>query len=131
MSTRVFVYGTLEIPTIVERVCGCALPQREAVLRGYARFLLKGQCYPAVTEDRKSSVEGSLLEQVNVAVLARLDAYEGEQYERRALYVEAGGNELKAWVYVLKSEYTSLLSRTPWDRELFEEKHYAGFMASL
>ena len=52
-----------------------------ARLRGYRRKSVRGASYPVVLQQRRVSVEGVILDGVDVAEKARLSAYEGDGYE--------------------------------------------------
>jgi gamma-glutamylcyclotransferase (GGCT)/AIG2-like uncharacterized protein YtfP len=96
---RLFVYGTLRDPARQEQVIGRRVPSRPACLRGYERH---EAAYPYVVEAPNGVVDGLLLDALDEAAMARLDAYEdeGRLYARRAVVVEVGGELVPCDVYV-------------------------------
>lgn len=96
-----FVYGTLMDETRVRAVVGRGLPRRPAVLDGYERLEPAGS-YPYVLPRDGATVTGVLLDDVDDAALARLDAYEDEGglYLRREAVAVADGRRVTCQVYV-------------------------------
>ncbi|HEY4080487.1 MAG TPA: gamma-glutamylcyclotransferase family protein [Burkholderiaceae bacterium] len=125
-----FTYGSLMWADIMETVCGCAHVQLAAQLADHARHPLRGQDYPGMQPSVGSSVEGRLYLDVGEAALARLDAFEGEQYERTAVTVRlTDGRELPAWTYLFKTEFSDQLEAGEWNVQRFEREGKARFMA--
>lgn len=124
MTSRVFAYGTLELPEVVEALLGRRLPGEEAVLAGYARSLVRGQCYPGIVPRPGSRTRGILYRDVEAWMLALLDRYEGALYRRRRVRVAcASGEALAADAWVIPMQRRSLLSDEPWNRALFATRH--------
>lgn len=100
MTERVFVYGTLRPGRASARLLGeaeaGAVP---AVLPDHALHS-HGLPYPFVVAEAGSAVLGDLVEIADVGVLALLDEYEGSDYVRARVVVEADGGAVEAWVYV-------------------------------
>ncbi|KAI8582020.1 hypothetical protein K450DRAFT_230434 [Umbelopsis ramanniana AG] len=101
-----FFYGTLQSETVLLRVlCGADVPNetlasklstlklRPAVLKGYRRHALKGLDYPGVVKSvsAESSVLGLLCEGLNRHDILRLDAFEGDEYDRVTVTVSTIG----------------------------------------
>jgi len=98
---RLFVYGTLQDEALVERLVGRRLPWRQAVLEGYRRTIDDSIGYAVVRPSTGASVDGRLVEMVDAAALAALDAYEGSEYRRVVIEVRAhGGHTVDAYTYV-------------------------------
>jgi gamma-glutamylcyclotransferase (GGCT)/AIG2-like uncharacterized protein YtfP len=131
LSGHLFAYGTLELAIVIEKVVGRRFEAREALLTGHARYLLARHPYPAVIEDLAGSVVGTVYFDVEAPAFARLDAYEGNLYERRELPVRVGSAVMQAQCYVLRGEFHALLSSSPWDRQQFERQHLASYLARL
>jgi len=101
MSSRVFVYGTLQNEHLVERLLGRRLPWQPAVLEGYCRMLDASIGYPVVHPLAGASVDGRLLDGVDEKALAALDAYEGREYRRVTVRVQTSdGRAVDAYAYV-------------------------------
>ncbi len=125
--SRAFVYGTLLVPEIAQAVVGRRFRGRPATLGGYARYRVRGAVYPGVVRDASCSVEGLLYEPVTEADWHRLDAYEGDQYERCVVRVHAGDAEVEAGCYVILPECRSILSDESWDIDDFVRTHASRF----
>jgi len=107
-----FVFGTLLDPAIRAAVMGKASPGRPAVLHGFERRRVVGAEYPALRRRIGGRVRGLLLPAPDAPTLARLDAHEGEEYVRRAIWVEAGRRLRRADCYLAAP--AARLSRQPW-----------------
>jgi len=132
---RVFVYGTLLLPVVRERVTGAALRPRPARLAGFERRRVRGETYPTLVPAPGGSVEGLLLEGVDARALAALDAYEGPCYERIAVRVEVAQDPplvaieaVEAWVFLLAAEHRARAGDEPWDLERFTREHLESFL---
>ena len=132
-GAHLFAYGTLELPVVLERVTQRSFKSRAAVLPGYARYLLRSHPYPAIVCEPAVSVPGTLYLDLDTDAFARLDAYEGNIYERIALAVVVAAETpaLVAQCYVLRPEFHELLSEQAWDRAEFERRHLAGYLARI
>ena len=101
MTSRLFVYGTLQDEHLVERLLGRRLPWQPAVLEGYCRMLDASIGYPVVHPLAGASVDGRLLDGVDQEALAALDAYEGREYRRVTVLVQTSdGRAIDAYAYV-------------------------------
>src|SRR5262250_2795992 len=85
----------------VRSVVGRDLPRRPAVLEGFERTE-PPRGYPWVVAQEGATVAGILLDDVDDAALARLDAYEDEGglYLRRDAAAVADGRRVPCQVYV-------------------------------
>lgn len=123
-----FVYGTLQDPRVIQAVTGRLFPAVPATLRGYCRYRVNDADYPGVREDACASVEGLLLQEVDSASLAALDAFEGEYYQRREVeVVMASGIAGRCFCYVIHEQWLHLLSDEPWTLEEFQSVGYQRF----
>lgn len=118
-----FVYGTLLFPEVLTALLGRCPPARPARLHGHRRLALRGRDYPALVAAEGHTVEGMLLA-VTAAELARLDAYEAEEYRRVAVRVEdgAGAAPVAAWVYLWNGPAGALAERD-WDAPDWRRRH--------
>jgi gamma-glutamylcyclotransferase (GGCT)/AIG2-like uncharacterized protein YtfP len=124
-----FAYGTLEIPAVMEAVSGRRFAQREASVRGFARHRLRGRLYPAAVEAPGERLAGRLYQGVDAATLARLDRFEGAEYERCRVEAElAHGARAPAELYVLAERERGALLPEPWERDLFVARHLAAYL---
>lgn len=130
---RLFCYGTLEFPPILEAVAGRRFPGRAAVLPGYRRLAVRGQVFPGIVAQAGAEVGGTLYRGLSNAHLRRLDAYENAFYRRRPLRVRdaAGGRSRLAWTYVVPALYRHRLAAADWDPAVFLRRHYARYLRRL
>ncbi|KAB2888783.1 MAG: gamma-glutamylcyclotransferase [Desulfobulbaceae bacterium] len=130
-----FTYGTLMSPDIMARVAGCRLASVPARLAGYRRTLVLDEVYPGIVEDEGCVVDGILYLGAPEEAISRLDAFEGEMYDRREVGVTMEGGETRTvMTYVFRPEYRSRLTDIPWDYQRFLasgkerfETGYSGF----
>jgi len=129
MAISLFTYGTLEIPQVIEAVTGRSFASTIAVLRNYARFLLRAEAYPGIYRDFHSEVVGVLYEGVDRDSMVLLDLFEGDFYRREK--VEAmtpSRRRVEAVTYVVRPEHRLLFSSQPWDRDEFISRHLEDFL---
>ena len=108
------------VPEILEAVIGRRLAGRGATLRGYARFLMRGETFPAIIPHAASETRGLVFDGISARELAVLDAYEGAMYARvRVRPALDSGTKTDAMTYVLLSEHCDRLTDRPWDCERF------------
>lgn len=124
LSSLIFCYGTLVFPDIWRAVCGRQLPGEAAVLKGYARYQLRGEVFPGIVASPGQVVQGVLYRGAGPRMLRRLDRYEADYYRRRLLPVrDAAGRMRMAWSYVVSDRCRERLSDLPWDARGFERRH--------
>jgi gamma-glutamylcyclotransferase (GGCT)/AIG2-like uncharacterized protein YtfP len=137
MTRHCFTYGSLMCVDIMARVCGAAVAGEPARLTHYTRHPVRDEEYPGVLPEAGGEVAGVLYRDLDDVAWTRLDAFEGEMYERRAVRVGvADGRREEAWVYVIRPEFSSRLGPGDWDFEAFLrqgkkrfEARYLGFDA--
>ena len=131
VESNFYAYGTLQEPSILERIVGRSLVGVVAVLENHARFGLINKVYPAIVAEPGGHVSGLLYAGVTAHELARLDEYEGPLYERRELSVICSGTAASAFTYVLGERYRHLLSPDPWDFEKFRREHLSSYLERI
>lgn len=128
-----FTYGTLMWPDIMARVCGPAAPAdapRAATLAGHARHPVRGEDYPGMIPAEGGTVVGRLYLDLPEEAWARLDAFEGDAYERREVLVTLpGGQWMTAWTYVFRADVADRLDAGDWDEGRFAREGKARFAA--
>ncbi len=135
MTAHCFTYGSLMWADIMARVCGREFASEPASLAGHRRHPVRGQDYPGLRPAPGGQVAGRLYRDVDAAAWARLDAFEGEEYERVDVVVAlADGATLPAQVYRFRTEFAGRLLPGDWDAEAFAREgrerfiaRYAGF----
>lgn len=126
---RLFVYGTLEFPEVVHKVLGTVLAGETARLRGFARYLLINRDYPGIVKDAGSETDGVLYHGITPKHLRALDRYEDIIYDRqRVQVVDARGDTVGAWAYVIPLRHRHLLTHRPWQRNSFKNNHLKRFV---
>ena len=116
---NIFVYGTLLLPAILERLTGKSFKTSSAVLSGYKRFCVINCDYPAIIRLDDSKTMGLIIEKTDDSTLAVLSFYEGDEYEIRKVIVLLNGKPEDAltFVWVKGNEY---LEDKEWDLTNFE-----------
>lgn len=133
---RLFVYGTLLFPEVVEALVDRRFAMRRAILRGYRRAGIRrpaGDAVgPAIIPEASSQVEGALLEGVDDASQVVLDSFEdvAGEYDRTDVKVVLDdGSTVEAAAYVGTEEIRPLLVEGEWSPEEFRERglrHYVS-----
>ena len=111
----------------------------DAILRGYARFMVKGASYPGIIPATNAVTEGIIYFDVDELSLERLDIFEGDLYQRTPIRAETqGGKILNVETYVIKPEHRDYLSLQKWDVAEFIQNSleafletYSGFQKNL
>ncbi len=137
MASDLFAYGTLMFDDILRAVTGCSLNGVHGLLRGYQRFVVRGEVYPAIAPKQGEMVAGVVYRNVPDAAWRRLDVFEGEMYRRTSVSIDCeDGRTTQAQTYVVKPEFAGRLSTTPWNPEEFRaaekarfKSQYLGFQA--
>lgn len=120
MTGCCFTYGSLMCADIMSDVTGLALVGQPARLAGHARHPVRDEDYPGLVPDPASNVVGVLYCNLDAAALRRLDAFEGEMYERLRVPVTlANGAGVEAWCYVVRPGFRARLLPGEWDFEAF------------
>lgn len=135
MTAHCFTYGSLMWADIMARVCGHEFASEPASLAGHRRHPVRGQDYPGLRPAAGGVVPGRLYRDVDAAAWARLDAFEGEEYERAEVAVTlVDGRRVPAQVYVFRPGFANRLLPGDWDADAFEREgrlrfiaRYAGF----
>lgn len=126
---KIFTYGTLMIPEVMYAVTTREFCFDNAILRGYARFTVKGESYPGIVPVTDAVTEGIIYFGVDELSLARLDAFEGDLYQRSPILAEIeGGDKFNAQAYVVKPKFRNHLSSLEWNAIEFAQKHLEAFL---
>jgi gamma-glutamylcyclotransferase (GGCT)/AIG2-like uncharacterized protein YtfP len=128
-NMNIFAYGTLMIPSVMVAVTGRHCRFQKAILKGYARFTVKGESYPGIIPVTDAITEGVIYFNVNEFSVEQLDAFEGDLYERTRIRAETKEKEmLDAQAYVIQSKYLGYLSLKGWDVKEFIKKDLETFL---
>ncbi|MGQ3052644.1 MAG: gamma-glutamylcyclotransferase family protein [Roseateles sp.] len=130
MTAHVFTYGSLMWADIMARVCGSEFASEPASLPDHTRRPVHGQDYPGLQQFPGGLVPGRLYRDVDAAALARLDAFEGVEYERIGVIVTlTDGSKLPAQAYHFRTTLADRLLPGDWDVEAFGSEGRARFVA--
>jgi gamma-glutamylcyclotransferase (GGCT)/AIG2-like uncharacterized protein YtfP len=130
MAGDCFTYGSLMCDDIMARVCGASVVGVLALLPGYSRHPVRDEAYPGILPAADGEVEGILYRDIGDIAWARLDAFEGEMYDRRGVAVRlADGSSQEAWAYVIRTEFSSRLAPGEWSFDTFLRQGKARFEA--
>lgn len=130
-SVHLFAYGTLTFPRLMAAVTGRSFASEPALLEGYVRYALRGETFPGLVEEPRSATDGLLWREVDRQSLARLDAFEGEWFARRAVSVRVAGVPVPAQTYVLVEAQRHRVSRRRWVAARFESRYLPGYLSGL
>jgi gamma-glutamylcyclotransferase (GGCT)/AIG2-like uncharacterized protein YtfP len=126
---RLFCYGTLQLPTVLEAVIGRRLRGKRALLSGYGAFLVHRAEYPGLLRLAGHITQGVLYHDLTPLELDVLDRFEGALYQRRLQPVRlANGRRVQAWVYLFAARRRQQLTSVPWQLERFRRSTYPRFM---
>ncbi len=129
-TQRLFVYGTLMMPAVLQAVSGVSFALRPATLAGYARYQLRARVYPAIVPAEDATTDGLLCEGIDGPLWQRLDRWESTLYTRHTVTVrDETGALLSAQTYVLALAHYHLLSSEPWSALEFERLHLESYLA--
>lgn len=120
---------------IMLHVSGERPSHQKARLNGFFCSKLHGETYPGIYADVEHSVEGVLYFDVSQSALARLDRFEGDYYQRNEITVLCSSQgKILATTYIIKPQYSNLLTGKLWNYEEFLqhgkkefEAKYVGF----
>lgn len=135
IMTNLFTYGSLMCDNIMCQVSGEKPKHQKAFLNDFFCSQIHGETYPGICLYSGHRVEGVLYYDVSQSALARLDSFEGEYYKRKEITAHCPPHkEIPAAAYVIKPQYTHLLTGKTWHYEEFLrhgkknfEANYVGF----
>lgn len=125
---NVFVYGSLMFPQVWRRVVRGTHDGAPAVLRGHRRSALRDAEYPGAVPDPGARIAGWIWFDVDADDVARLDAFEGDEYRRDKVEVElddARACEAQVYVFLERDRLATL----DWDAAAFERDHLEHFLS--
>lgn len=128
-TTPLFVFGTLRDEDVLAAALGRWLEpgQRQpAVAHGFAAIPYPGRTYPMLRAESGRFAEGMLLRGLTAIDLSLLDAFEGEEYRRLAISVEAAGRSEAAEVYW--ADIAAPADAPAWSFEDWRRNHKADLL---
>lgn len=128
---HLFTYGTLMLPEVSEKIFG-QVSNEEVVLRNYRRFKLfyneEELFYPALIGEEGTQTKGILFRNLTNQQLELIDEYEGNEYERRMVQIEAENEILEVWCYVWKPNLHFMV-KEEWSIDWFKQNFLADFLS--
>lgn len=116
-TDRLFVYGTLQYPDLLQHLLGRTPPLQPAILRHYARYTIQNERYPGIIPENGQQTEGSLIIGIQPHEWERLDQYEDDLYERHIVHVFLeNGAQTTAQAYIIPEHHRAALSNQPWQK---------------
>jgi gamma-glutamylcyclotransferase (GGCT)/AIG2-like uncharacterized protein YtfP len=126
---RLFCYGTLQIPVVLEAVIGRRIRGTDAFLPNFAPFQVRQAEYPALVRAPGDCVRGRLYQDVTPPEFAILDRFEGRLYRRRRQVVLMNtGLRVQAWAYMVAPGREKQVTGSPWCLERFMRTEFPRFM---
>jgi gamma-glutamylcyclotransferase (GGCT)/AIG2-like uncharacterized protein YtfP len=118
---HVFTYGTLMFPEVWRAVVGQEFGRVRGAAPGYAVYRVKNAVFPGIVECAAVKVApGVVYLDVDAPAMARLDLFEDDFYERRAVSVDCEDGERRlAEAYVVPEVRRTVLTTEPWRAEEF------------
>ncbi len=124
-----FCYGTLQSPLVMKSVTGHAFSGKEALLPKWERFRVLDSEYPGIIPSENGTVTGKVYWGMDEESVLKLDAFEGDKYERVVVSVTLpDGTAHDAYAYAIKEEYRKLLSDEPWEFDRFLQNGLERFI---
>ncbi len=113
---------------IMRSVAGRYTPVGRAVLPGFACLRVRDETYPAIVIRADASTEGVVYKDLDEYAFERLDAFEGEMYNRVPVTVTLATGTLEVYTYVFKSSFSHRLTDAPWRLDEFLRSGKAAFL---
>jgi len=127
--SKLFAYGTLQVPEVMLAVTGKTFVSHPARLNHYARRCLRGKSYPGLCPAPGLSVDGLVFVGIDAQTQQRLDEFEDVFYRREPLRVSlADGTEWMAQTYVMREEFHGLLLPEEWSLAEFKRTGLPQFL---
>ncbi|MEO8937835.1 MAG: gamma-glutamylcyclotransferase family protein [Burkholderiaceae bacterium] len=120
---NVFTYGSLMFPEVWSLVVTGDYRSMQARLDGHARFAIDGETYPGMVVTADAGVTGVVYLNVDDDDLARLDAFEGDEYRRDAVTIvgsDGTTHVAQAYLYLLEDR----LLASAWKPDAFAMQRF-------
>ena len=100
----------------MQKVSGDSYKSKAGILHGYIRRSIRNAHYPGITEQENAFVQGIVYYSISEPAWHRLDHYESIIYLRKLVFIgpSTGSDRMEACAYVIKPEFSSLLTQTDW-----------------
>jgi gamma-glutamylcyclotransferase (GGCT)/AIG2-like uncharacterized protein YtfP len=132
LSIKLFCYGTVQIPEVIEVITGKVHSGVKAKLPGYAMYKVRNKVYPGIIRSSNSETVGILYTDIDEEELEELDLFEGDLFKRKRLnIIQQDSNECKAWVYVVPDHNKDRLTKDQWNLKDFLKNDFNNFMKNI
>lgn len=129
---RLFCYGSLMFPEVLQRVTGGHFEGIPASLDDYGCYTVIGHAFPGIVRAAGAVTQGLVYAGIGDSFLRRIDRYEGDLYERlRVCVSDVEGRPLQAWTYVIPAARRDMLSKQAWDPQVFERDHLQSWLHTV
>lgn len=120
--TDLFVYGTLMLDEVWDRLIRHKHQKLDATVHGFARYTVTGEVYPGLRHKLHGKVHGVLVRGLNKNELNVIDRFEGQYYTRKRIVADVDSfGKVSCETYLFKKNYLHLLSTTEWSKDAFLE----------
>lgn len=125
---HVFVYGSLMYLPVWSQVVRGVYACENAIATGFQRYAVPNETYPGMVREAAAQVQGLVWLNVQPQDLARLDAFEGAEYQRDIIEVRLNkdGSAIEAGAYLWLD--SSALSDALWSVTTFERDGMHAFL---
>lgn len=125
--TKLFVYDSLLLPEIREKLIGKKEEGKEAILNGFKRVCVLGEDYPALIRQKGHCVKGEILFNVDETTLKLLTIFEGDEHDLRYVSAEIEGKQVSTQVFLWKTGLDYTID-TEWSLEKFEKESLENYV---
>ena len=124
---NLFVYGPLMVPEVMRAVVGGDEPRcHEAVLHGYVERRVESTAQAGLIPFPDCATEGVVFYDLDGVAMGKIDAFEGDDFERVSVSVQAENGEwVEAETHLLRPKGRKLLRAKAWDELEFRERRMA------
>jgi len=123
-----FAYGSLQVASIFHELTGLEASFEHAVLEGFERLCVAGESFPVIRPKEGALTRGRLYRALDAESWKLLDAFEGNDYERRHVRVRLPNGSEEAQAYVIRRESRLGLVAAPWSLARFCELHADAYL---
>lgn len=130
-APRLFAYGTLQVPAVMQVLIGRVPRHSRAMLEGYACYELADRNFPGIIEWDSARVDGVLYRDLSDDELEAIDAFEDPAYACRTVSVAADDERVAALTYVVAPDQMQIVRRGhQWSLAHFMDEHAEQYVES-
>jgi gamma-glutamylcyclotransferase (GGCT)/AIG2-like uncharacterized protein YtfP len=129
-----FVYGVLMFAELRQALAGRTFDATVATLRGYRRYGVQMETFPAIVAEHGAVTRGLLLRDVDARAMVLFDAFEDIDdglFDKQWVQVEtADGIEHRAQAYIASESLQNTLSGT-WNPLAFQQQQLSDYIDAI